>query len=149
MPLGVEGPVDRRFESGRAHSHFGMSLHNLFMVNVNIRNHVWQLFCIEKPVSTLHRWIVKLTGIMKNALRDIKLDVGDKWLGDETVVKVNGQIRYLWNIMDFETRIHIVSLLTEGRGAEEALMIIKTAIQEAGKKPTKFVSDGLKSYGRA
>lgn len=115
----------------------------------NIRNHIWQVYCIDKPVSTLHRWIVKLTGIMKEALSDVKPQVGNKWLGDETIVKVNGKKHYLWNIMDYETRCHIVSLLTEGRGAEEALKVIQEAIQEAGKNPQKFVTDGLQSYSKA
>jgi len=51
--------------------------------------------------------------------------------------------------MDYETRIHIVSILTEGRGSEEALNVIKEAIREAGKNPEKLISDGLKSYSKA
>lgn len=115
----------------------------------DIRNHIWQIYGINKPVSTLHRWIVKLTRTMQEALSNFKPEVGNKWLADETVLKVNGNMRYLWNIMDYETRCHIVSVLTEGRGAEEALNVIKEAIQVAGKNPEKLISDGLKSYSKA
>ncbi len=115
----------------------------------DIRNHIWQIYCIEKSVSTLHRWIIKLTGTMQEALSSFKPEVGNKWLADETFLKVNGNMRYLWNIMDYETRCHIVSVLTEGRGAEEALNVIKEAIQATGKNPEKLISDGLKSYSRA
>jgi transposase-like protein len=115
----------------------------------DIRNHIWQIYGINKPVSTLHRWIVKLMGIMQEALSNVKPEVGNKWLGDEMVVRVNGQVRYLWNIMDYGTRVHLVSILTEGRGATEALMIIRQAIQEAGKNPQKFITDGLSSYSKA
>ena len=115
----------------------------------DIRNHIWQIYCIHKPVSTLHRWIVNLMRFMQEALGNLKPKVGNKWLGDETVVKVNGQVRYIWNIMDYESRVHIVSVLTQGRGAKEALMIIKKAIQETGKIPGRFITDALPSYSKA
>jgi transposase-like protein/DNA-directed RNA polymerase subunit M/transcription elongation factor TFIIS len=139
-------------ESKGANNALGLIAFDLYLKGMslrNIRNHLWQVFCIDKSVSTLHRWIVKLTDVMKSALSEIKMEVGDKWLGDETIVKVRGQTRYLWNIMDFETRCHIVSILTEGRGSEEALMVIREAIKKAGKEPQTFVSDGLKSYPKA
>jgi hypothetical protein len=75
-------------------------------------------------------------------LGNITLEVGDKWLGDETVVKVNGKEKYLWSIMDYETRRYIASLLTQGRSAKEASRVIKKAIKEAGKQPQKFITDG-------
>jgi transposase-like protein len=86
---------------------------------------------------------------MRKALENFKLELGDKWLGDETVVKVKGEERYLWSIMDYETRRYIASLLTEGRGAKEALSVIKKAIGKAGKLPQKFITDGLESYSKA
>jgi transposase-like protein len=115
----------------------------------DIRNHIWQIYCVRKSVSTLHRWIVKMIRLMQEALGNLKSKIGSKWLGDEMLVKVNGQVRYLWNIMDYESRVHIVSTLTQGRGAKEALLIIKKAIQEAGKSPRKFITDGLHSYSKA
>lgn len=114
-----------------------------------IKNHIWQVYRIDKPVSTLHRWIVKLTEIMCKALEDTRLELGNKWLGDETILKINGKEKYLWSIMDYETRCHIASLLTEGRSAKEASIVIKKAITEAGKQPQKFITDGLKSYSKA
>ena len=112
----------------------------------NYRLHQRFKDCINKPVSTLHRWIAKLTGTMQEALSNFKPEVGNKWLADEIFLNVNGNMRYLWNIMDYETRIHIVSILTEGRESEEALNVIKEAIREAGKNPEKLISDGLKSF---
>jgi transposase-like protein len=115
----------------------------------DIKNHIWQIYCIDKPVSTLHRWILKLVEVMKKASSDFKMEVGDKWLADETLVKVKGREHYLWNIIDYETRCHIASVLTEGRGSEEALRVIKEAVQQAGKEPQKLITDGLQSYAKA
>jgi len=149
---------NRRFKDGLMSESKGVNLtlaliafdlHFKAMSLRDIKNHLWQIYCIDKPVSTLHRWIVKLTGTMQEALSKFKPEVGDKWLADEIFLNVNGNMRYLWNIMDYETRIHIVSILTEGRGAEEALHVIKEAIRVAGKKPEKMITDGLKAYPKA
>ncbi|MEM3640575.1 MAG: DDE-type integrase/transposase/recombinase [Candidatus Bathyarchaeia archaeon] len=115
----------------------------------DIRNHIWQVYGVEKPVSTLHRWIIKLVRMLNKIFDEIKLKIGDKWLADETIVKVNGQAKYLWNILDYETRHYIVSILTDGRSAKEAFEVIKSAIERAGKQPKQLVTDGLKSYSKA
>jgi len=114
-----------------------------------IENHIWQVYNISISTSTVHRWVTKILRKFNEALSHEKLEVGDKWLADETTIKVCGKANYLWNIIDYETRHHIVSLLSEGRGAEEALKAIKEAIVNAGKPPKKLVTDGLKSYAKA
>jgi transposase-like protein len=115
----------------------------------DIRNHIWQVYGADKPVSTLHRWIIKLVKTLNEAFDKIKSEIGDRWLADETIIKVNGKAKYLWNILDYETRYHIASVLTEGRSAKEAFEVIKNAIEKTGKHPKQLVTDGLKSYSRA
>ncbi|RLE87222.1 MAG: IS6 family transposase, partial [Thermoprotei archaeon] len=114
-----------------------------------IKDHLWQVYGEDYSQSTVHRWITKLIQKFNEALSREKIEVGDKWLADETIVKVNGKAKYLWNIMDYETRHHIVSMLSDGRSSEEALKAIKEAIARAGKPPKKLVTDGLKSYSKA
>ncbi|RLI77229.1 IS6 family transposase [Archaeoglobales archaeon] len=115
----------------------------------NISDHLWQVYGIEKSPSTLHRWITRMTKKLNEAASNIHVEVGDKWLADETVVKVAGEAMYLWNIMDYETRHYIVSVLSKRRDSEEALKVIREAILRAGKIPKKIVTDGLKAYSKA
>jgi transposase-like protein len=115
----------------------------------SIQNHLWQIYGSNKSVSTIHRWIVKLNNLLSETLEEIRPELGDKWLGDETIVKIDGKEKYLWNIMDCDTRYYIVSVVTQGRSAKDALTVIKEAIQKAGKAPKQFVTDGLKSYAKA
>ena len=93
--------------------------------------------------------VTKMLRKFNEALSHEKIEVSNKWLADETTIKVCGKANYLWNIMDYETRHHIVSLLSEGRGAEEALKAIKEAIINVGKTSKKLVTDELKSYSKA
>ena len=114
-----------------------------------IRDHLRQIYNINKSVSTIHRWVLKLTGLLRRASRKLEVEVGDRWLADETIVKVNGEEKYLWNILDYKTRFHIVSLIMEGRGAKEALKVLVEAVKRSGKIPNELVTDGLKSYNAA
>jgi transposase-like protein len=125
---------------------------DLYFKGVSLRdicNHISQVYGVNKPISTLHRWIIKLVKTLNEAFDKIKPKIGDRWLADETIIKVNGKAKYLWNILDYETRYHIASVLTEGRGAKEALEVIKNAIEKTGKYPKQLVTDGLKSYSKA
>jgi transposase-like protein len=115
----------------------------------DISDHLWQIYGVKKPVSTIHYWVSKITDTLKRAFEETKLEVGDKWLADETIVKIGGEPMYLWSIIDYETRCYIASLLASKRDTEEAVKIIKEAIKNAGKVPKILVTDGLKSYAKA
>ncbi len=115
----------------------------------DIRNHIWQIYGIDKPVSTIHSWIMKFTRLIKDVAGNLTPEVGDRWLADEMVIKVNGKKMYLWNIMDYETRYQIVSILMDGRGAREAKIAIEEAINKARKQPNELITDGLTSYSTA
>jgi len=114
-----------------------------------IKHHLGQIYNVNKSVSTIHRWVLKLTSLLRKASQKLKAEVGDRWLADETIVKVNGEEKYVWNILDYRTRFHIVSLVTEGRGAKEALKVLVEAVKRSGKIPNELVTDGLKSYNAA
>lgn len=111
-----------------------------------IQNHLYQIYGIEKGVTTLHSWILKFIKLVKNAIKHIKFKAGNKWSGDEMVIKVNGKKMHLWNIFDHNSRYHIISMLVAGRGAKEAGVAIDDAIKKISKKPKNFTTDGLGSY---
>ncbi|MEM2108231.1 MAG: DDE-type integrase/transposase/recombinase [Candidatus Bathyarchaeia archaeon] len=115
----------------------------------DIKNHLSQVYGIDKPVATLHRWVIRIADALKSAYENVQLEVGDKWLADETVVKVDGETKYLWNIMDFGTRCYVAALLTDGRGTKDAVEVIKQAIRNTGKCPATIMTDGLSSYSKA
>jgi transposase-like protein len=143
---------DASFGSSAAKAAIATIATDLYYKGLSIRDiqsHLWHVYGIDKPTATIHRWITKMTKALKKVFQDAKPDVGDKWLADETVVKVNGQAMYLWNVMDFETRYYIASLLTSGREAQDAMEAIKEAIKNTGKLPKTLVTDGLRSYTKA
>lgn len=114
----------------------------------DIKGHLWQVYGVEKPVSTIHGWIQKFTKMFTKAVAQIEPDVTDArmvWHADEMVVKIKGKKYYLWNVLDSASRVLVVSLLFKGRGSKEASKVIRAAIQKVGR-PEKIVTDGLSSY---
>ena len=55
----------------------------------------------------VYKWIRKYIVLMKNYLEKIKSNVGNVWRTDERFVKINGNMKYLYALMDDETRFWI------------------------------------------
>ena len=70
-----------------------------------------------------------------------------RWRLDETYVKINGQMHYLWRAVDQEGE-GLESLVTKERGKAAALKFIKKAMRRHGRTKA-IVTDGLRSYGAA
>src|SRR5882672_7765149 len=52
--------------------------------------------------STVHRWAIKLLPVLEKAFRRCKRAVGKRWRMDETYVKVRGEWKYLYRVVDKE-----------------------------------------------
>lgn len=70
-----------------------------------------------------------------------------RWHLDEMVVKLNGEMVYLWRAVDHEGEI-LVSFVTKKRDKSAALAFMKKALKRHGRAE-KIVTDGLKSYPAA
>ncbi len=71
------------------------------------------------------------------------------WHSDEMKVKVKGEWKWIWNVMDNETRFLLACKLTESRTLKETRIPIKEARERAGKRPEIFITDGLATYPKA
>jgi transposase-like protein len=114
-----------------------------------IKDHMGRIYSLNVSYPTIHRWIRRVIKNMKTLEKEHSLNVGKRWHLDETEVKIAGELHYLWNALDAETRILIASNVTYGRGSKEAEMIIREALKNAKTTPNEIVTDGLKSYNAA
>ncbi len=48
----------------------------------------------------IYKWIKKYTKLMDGYLKTIQPQVGDKWRADELFLKVKGNMKYLYALMD-------------------------------------------------
>lgn len=96
--------------------------------------------------STILRWVKKYVSLMENYLEKIKPEVSDTWRADEIYIKIKGDQKYLFAMMDDETRFWIAQEVAETKDRHDARNLLKMAKQATGKKPTTFITDGLKAY---
>ncbi|MEM2129324.1 MAG: IS6 family transposase [Candidatus Bathyarchaeia archaeon] len=122
---------------------------DLFFKGLSLRSiddHFKRVYALDIPYPTIHRWIKRYIQQLKMFEKRLHLPVGERWHMDDTVIKISGQPRYLWNVIDGKTRILLASVLTCGRGVKEAEIALREALKNAGTKPKEIVTDGLKSY---
>jgi len=96
--------------------------------------------------STVYRWIAKFTKQAVNEAKDYKLDVGDVWVADETVLKIDGKNVWFWDIIDAKTRFLLASRLSRSRATKEAALVMNAARRRAGKSPKKILTDKMGAY---
>jgi putative transposase len=53
---------------------------------------------------TVYKWVNKYTRLMETYLEKLKSKVGNAWRTDELYVKIRGNMKYLYALMDDETR---------------------------------------------
>lgn len=99
--------------------------------------------------QTVLNWITKYIKLMKGYLDKITPQVGDAWRADEVWVKVNGNMKYLFALMDDETRFWIAKEVANSKEMHDASGLFRQAKQVAGTKPKVIITDGLRSYSEA
>lgn len=123
----------------------------LYFTGESLRN--VQKFLNLQGVSVSHKtvyvWIKKYTGLMQQYLDKITPQVGDVWRADELFIKVKGNLKYLFAMLDEETRFLIAQEVADSKNHHDARNLFKMAREIAEKKPTKLITDGLPAYREA
>ena len=86
---------------------------------------------------------------MKNYTEKIVPNVSDTWRADEIYIKIKGDMKYLFAMMDDETRFWIAQEVADTKFKHDARNLLKMSKELMGKKPMKFITDGLYSYNEA
>lgn len=99
--------------------------------------------------TTIYRWIQKYVGLMEEYLSDFTPEVSGTWRADELFVKVKGQMKYLFSMMDDETRFWIAQQVSSHKEGANASRLFQDAKANAGMEPSTLITDGLRTYGEA
>ena len=82
----------------------------LYFSGESLRNTMRSLKLIGVEVShqTVYNWIEKYVKLMKEYVEKFQPNVSDTWRADELFIKVNGNLKYLFAMMDDETRFGLL-----------------------------------------
>ena len=125
---------------------------DLYFKGVSLRkisDHLRQCHGLEVDHSTVYRWICKYTDVIGAYIQTLEPEVGRIWHGDEMKIKVKGEWKWLWNMMDEKTRFQLVSMIAETREGENAEKTFQKSKQVTSKRPNLVVTDGLLGYKKA
>ncbi len=104
---------------------------------------------VEVSHQTVYNWISRYVSLMQKYLDKITPQVSSVWRADELYVKFRGNMKYVFAMMDDETRFWIAQEVADSKFTHDARNLFRAARAVAGKKPKILITDGLKSYEEA
>ena len=104
--------------------------------------------CVVSHV-TVQRWAEGFGGMMESYLDHILPQVGEEWRTDEVYVRMRGERKYLFAMLDSETRYWIAKMVAAHKGTDDVRPMFRKAKKVAGKVPSKLISDGAGNFAEA
>ncbi len=139
------------FEKMRATPQIITSAMQLYFTGESFRN--VQKFLRLQGVNVSHmavyKWINKYVGLMQKYLDTIKPNVSNVWRTDELYLKLKGNNKFLFALMDAETRFWIAQQIADKKYSSDIRMMFRKGMEIAGKKPTILISDGANNIVKA
>lgn len=108
-----------------------------------------KLMGVQVCAQTVLNWISKYVGLMERYADKIAPKVSDTWRADELYVKVKGNMKYLYAMMDDETRYWIAQEVADTKYTHDARLLFQKAKEIAGKRPMVLITDGAQNYREA
>ncbi|MDH5732790.1 MAG: DDE-type integrase/transposase/recombinase [Candidatus Bathyarchaeota archaeon] len=120
----------------------------LYFSGESLRNTQKSLRLLGVDVShqTVYNWIRKYVRLMERYIENLKPQVSDTWRADELWLKIKGDMKYVFAIMDDETRFWIAQEVAESKYKHDARKLLQLAKKVTGTKPMIFITDGLPAY---
>jgi transposase-like protein len=108
-----------------------------------------KLLGVEVSHQTVWNWIAKYTELMGKYLEQIMPQVSNTWRADELFLKVKGDMKYLYAMMDNDTRFWLAQEVADTKGTADIRPLFKAAKITAGKKPHTLITDGAFNFESA
>ena len=125
---------------------------DLYFKGISLRkivDHLKQFYGVKVTHVAVFKWIKKYVELIKGYVDSLIPDVSGIWHSDEMTVNINGELQWIWNVMDNETRFWLASQITEQRQTVDARNVLVEARNVAKVRPLAVVTDGLHAYERA
>jgi transposase-like protein len=136
------------FEKMRASPQVITSAMQLYFTGESLRNvqKFLRLQGVEVTHVAVYKWIKKYVGLMEKYLEKITPKVSDTWRADEMYLKVKGNTKYLYAMMDDETRFWIAQQVSSEKNTATVRPMFKKAKEYAGKRPDVLITDGAINF---
>jgi putative transposase len=86
---------------------------------------------------------------MQAYLDKIKLRVGNAWGTDEIFVKISGNMKYIYALIDDQTHFWIAQQVSATKFTADLRPLFQKAKEVADKRPNALISDGAPNFNQA
>jgi len=123
----------------------------MYFSGESLRNTAKTLRLIGAEVShqTIYNWINKYTVLMEKYLDKITPQVSDTWRADELFLKVKGNMKYLYALMDDQTRFWIAQEVADTKYTADLRPLFQLGKRIAHKQPRTLITDGAPNFHEA
>jgi transposase-like protein len=124
------------FEGMRASPQVITSAMQLYFTGESLRNvqRFIRLQGFNVSHVTVYNWIKKYVGLMQQYLDKITPNVSDTWRTDELYLKIKGNMKYLYALMDDQTRFWIAQQISDSKYTQDVRPLFHEAKEVAGKR---------------
>jgi len=140
--------INLGFERMKASPQVITSAMQLYFTGESLRNvqKFLELQGVKITHKTVWNWIRKYVNLMEKYLEKITPKVGEQWRADELYLKVKGNRKYLYALMDDDTRYWIAQQVSDNKVVDDVSQMLVDAKEIAGKKPSVFITDGARNF---
>ncbi len=139
------------FEKMRATPQAITSSMQLYFSGESLRN--TQKFLRLQGVQVSHvavlKWIRKYVSLMQGYLETITPQVSDTWRADELFLKVKGNTKYVYALMDDQTRFWIAQQVADAKHTADITPLFREGRDATGKAPSTIITDGAFNFNSA
>jgi transposase-like protein/predicted nucleic acid-binding Zn finger protein len=123
----------------------------MYFSGESLRNTARTLKLLGVRVShqTVYNWIEKYTTLMDKYLDRITPNVSDTWRADELFLKVKGNMKYLYALMDDQTRFWIAQEVADTKFTADLRPLFQKGKEIAEKNPKTLITDGAPNFHEA
>jgi len=111
-----------------------------------IQGHLQQQFGLYFSEAGIYNWVIRFSREAAHRAKTFTPIVGDRWVADETVLKVGGRNLWFFDIIDERSRFLLASHLAESRTIKDVATVMRKALQRTGKAPKVIITDRLSAY---
>ena len=98
---------------------------------------------------TVQNWAREYAELMDRFMDKLTPRVGEQWRTDEIFLMIMGNRRYLFAMLDTDTRYWLSKMVAEHKGNDDVEPLFRKAREVAGKVPERLISDGAANFGHA
>ena len=143
---------EKDFQRYKGNGKITTAILDLYFKGVSLRgikDHLRQFYTLEIHESNILRRIQKYSIIINDYVKTLKPELKNIWHHDEMKISAGGKWKWLWNIMDEDTKFLITTQVSAKARIKDTRRFFATARDIAQKEPEFLITDGRHSYNRA